>query len=54
MIDRNHGTALPDALGIDLDSRFRERSVDVVNRDRVMRVRRAVVDEYTHINTSPD
>ena len=38
MVDRDDGASLADALGVDLDGRLRERRVDVVNRDGVVRV----------------
>jgi hypothetical protein len=38
MINRDDGTSLSDALGIDFDGGLGERSVDVVDGDRVVRV----------------
>lgn len=38
VIDRDDGTSLANALGINLDSRLGEGGVDVVNGDRVVRV----------------
>jgi hypothetical protein len=38
MINGDDGTSLSDALGVNLDGGFRERGVDVVDRDRVVGV----------------
>ena len=38
VIDRDDGASFPDALRIDLDGWFGEGSVDIVNRDRIVRV----------------
>ena len=38
MVDGNDGTSLPDAFSIHFDRRLRERRVDVVYWDRVVRV----------------
>lgn len=38
MIDRDNGTSLPNTFSINFNSRFRERSVDIVYRNRVVRV----------------
>jgi hypothetical protein len=38
MIDRDDGTSLSDALGVDFYGGLGERGVDVVDRNRVVRV----------------
>jgi hypothetical protein len=38
VVDRDDGTSLSDALGVDIDGGFRESGVDIVDGNRVVRV----------------
>jgi hypothetical protein len=42
MVNGDDRASLSDALGVDVDGRFRERGVDIVDRDGVVRVGSAV------------
>ena len=43
MIDRDNGASLANTFGVDLDGRRRERCVDVVDRNRIVRIGGATI-----------